>query len=52
MLPMLRKFKDVIDRLDREIVKKWVEDLVLLIKTHIGLRVQEPILAYFSSKLS
>jgi len=50
IMEMLRKFKDVIDRLDRETVKKWVEDLIL-VKTYIGLRVQEPILSYFSRKL-
>ena len=49
-MEMLKKFKDVIDRLDRETVKKWVEDLIL-VKTYIGLRVQEPILSYFSRKL-
>ena len=51
IMEMLRRFKDVIDKLDRDSVKKWVEDLVL-VKTYIGLRVQEPILAYFSRKLS
>ena len=50
IMEMLKKFKDVIDRLDRETVKKWVEDLIL-VKTYIGLRVQEPILSYFSRKL-
>jgi hypothetical protein len=47
---MLKNFKDVIDKLDKEIVRKWVEDLVL-VKTFVGLRVQEPILKFFGHLL-
>jgi len=50
IMEMLERFKDTINKLDRNTVKKWVEDLVL-VKTYVGLRVQEPILAYFSRKL-
>ena len=47
---MLNKFKEAIDKLDKETVRKWVEDLVL-VKTYVGLMVQEPILAYLSKRL-
>jgi len=45
---MLGKFKDVINRLDEGIVREWVEDLVL-VKTFVGLRLQEPILRKLAS---
>ncbi len=50
IMNMLSRFKETIDKLDKETVRKWVEDLVI-VKTYIGLMVQEPILAYFSKKL-
>ena len=50
IMDMLSKFKEAIDMLDEDIVRKWVEDLVL-VKTYIGLMVQEPILAYLSKRL-
>jgi len=50
IINMLSRFKETIDKLDKETVRRWVEDLVL-VKTYIGLIVQEPILAYFSKRL-
>lgn len=50
VMEILENFKEVLDRLDREEVRKWVEDLVL-VKTYLGLRVQEPILKYFATQL-
>lgn len=50
LMKMLENFKDVLDKLDRGEIKKWVEDLVL-VKTFLGLRVQEPVLKYFATIL-
>ena len=50
IMDMLGRFKETIDKLDEDTVRKWVEDLVL-VKTYIGLMVQEPILAYLSKRL-
>ncbi len=50
IMNMLENFKEALEKVDRNIVKKWVEDLVI-IKTFIGLKVQEPILVYLSRKL-
>ena len=50
IMSMLENFKEALENVNREIVRKWVEDLVL-VKTFIGLMIQEPILAYFSHKL-
>ena len=41
---MVEKFKTAINSVDRPLVKKWVEDLVIA-KTFVGLRFQEAILA-------
>ena len=41
---MVEKFKLAINNIDRELVRKWVEDLVIT-KTFVGLRFQEAILA-------
>lgn len=51
LMNMLENFKDVMNELDTKMVRKWVEDLVL-VKTFIGLRVQEPILKYFANALN
>ncbi len=51
LMEMLERFRDTIDKLDRDTVRRWVEDLIL-IKTFLGLRVQEPILKYLSNKLN
>jgi hypothetical protein len=40
---MVNNFKDVMPQLDREMVERWVKDLVI-IKTFIGLKFQEAIL--------
>jgi MjaI restriction endonuclease len=40
---MVNNFKDVIAEIDREMVERWVKDLVI-IKTFIGLKFQEAIL--------
>ncbi len=40
---MVNNFKDVMPQLDREMVERWVKDLVI-IKSLIGLKFQEAIL--------
>ena len=40
---MVNNFKDVMTKIDKEMVEKWVKDLVI-IKTFIGLKFQEAIL--------
>ena len=40
---MVNHFKDVMQQIDREMVERWVKDLVV-IKTFIGLKFQEAIL--------
>lgn len=42
--PMIENFKTAITKIDREMVKRWVEDLVI-VKTFTGLKFQEAILA-------
>ena len=41
---MIQNFRDVIKKIDEEIIEKWVRDLVI-VKTFIGLRFQEAILS-------
>ena len=41
--PMLLQLQTAIQQVDRELARKWVEELVL-VKTFTGLKVQEPIL--------
>lgn len=43
IMTMVENFKEAINKVDREMVSKWVEDLVI-IKTFVGLRFQEAIL--------
>lgn len=43
IIQMLEYFKEQLDRIDRSMVEQWVKDLVL-VKTFIGLRLQEPIM--------
>ena len=43
IMPMIENFKEAINKIDKEIVKKWVDDLVID-KTFIGLKFQEAIL--------
>ena len=40
---MVSNFKEAINKIDKEMISKWVEDLVI-IKTFVGLRFQEAIL--------
>ena len=40
---MVKKIKEAIEKIDKEMIKKWVEDLVLE-KTFVGLRFQEAVL--------
>ena len=50
IMNMLKNFKEALEKIDEETVRKWVKDLVL-VKTFVGLTVQEPILAFISKKL-
>ncbi len=40
---MVNNFKDIMPQIDRDMVEKWVKDLVI-IKTFVGLKFQEAIL--------
>jgi uncharacterized protein YukE len=51
IIDMINNFKDVMNQIDRELVEKWVHDLVI-IKTFIGLRFQEAILSKISKILN
>ncbi len=51
IMDMINHFKDVVNQIDRELVEKWVHDLVI-IKTFIGLRFQEAILNKISKILN
>ena len=50
IMGMLDKFRKALPTIDKEIVRAWVEDLVL-VKTFVGLRFQEPILKKIASIL-
>jgi len=43
IMAMIDNFKDALSKIDKAMVSKWVEDLVI-IKTFVGLRFQEAIL--------
>ncbi len=43
IFPMIEKFKDVIQYIDKKLITRWVKDLVIT-KTFMGLRFQEAIL--------
>ena len=47
---MVENFKDVMTKIDKEMVEEWVKDLVIL-KTFIGLKFQEAILKSVASEL-
>lgn len=51
IVEMIENFKDVINQIDREMIEKWVYDLVV-IKTFIGLRFQEAVLKKVSQILN
>lgn len=48
ILEMLENFKDVMDKIDEDMIRAWVKDL-LIIKTFIGLRFQEAIIKKIAS---
>ena len=43
IISMIENFNEAVDKIDRTLVKSWVEDLIL-VKTFTGLRFQEAIL--------
>jgi len=43
IVEMIQNFKDVLNKIDEELIENWVKDLVI-IKTFIGLKFQEAIL--------
>ena len=47
---MIKQLREAIDKIDDEMVKDWVEDLIIT-KTAEGLVIQEIILKYLSEKL-
>lgn len=47
---MVNHFKDVMTKIDREMVERWVKDLVVL-KTFVGLKFQEAILKTVASHI-
>ncbi len=50
IMEMLERFRKALNEIDERTVRRWVEDLVL-VKTYIGLRVQEPILKFLADIL-
>ena len=49
--PMVESLKETINKIDRELVEKWVEDLVIT-KTFLGLKFQEAILKKIAEKIN
>jgi len=47
---MIENFRNVMNKIDRELIENWVRDLVI-IKTFIGLRFQEAILSKVANLL-
>ncbi len=47
IVDMIDNFKDVMEQIDKELIEKWVYDLVV-VKTFIGLKFQEAILSKIS----
>jgi hypothetical protein len=47
---MLTNFKDVMTKIDKEMVEKWVKDLVI-VKTFVGLKSQKAILKSVAAEL-
>jgi len=47
---MIQNFRDVINKIDKEMIQRWVRDLVI-VKTFIGLRFQEAILSKMANIL-
>jgi hypothetical protein len=48
---MIQNFREIIEKIDEEMIEKWVKDLVI-VKTFIGLRFQEAILGKVASILN
>ncbi|HBD94938.1 MAG: restriction endonuclease [Spirochaetes bacterium GWF1_31_7] len=48
---MVNHFKEVMTQIDKEMIEKWVKDLVI-IKTFVGLKFQEAILKYVAKQFS
>lgn len=48
---MMKKFQDIINQIDKDMIKKWVFDLAIT-KTYMGLNFQETILKYISQENS
>lgn len=48
IVEMIQNFRDVMDKIDKELIEKWVRDLVIA-KTFIGLKFQEAILFKIAS---
>jgi hypothetical protein len=51
IMDMLNNLKQALDKIDRDLVEKWVNDLVI-VKTFVGLRFQEAILAKIAGSLN
>ncbi len=51
IVDMIENFKDAMDDIDQDLIEKWVYDLVI-IKTFIGLKFQEAILAKVAQLLN
>ncbi len=49
ILEMIHNFKEVINQIDEEMIRRWVRDLVI-VKTFIGLRFQEAVLKKIAEK--
>lgn len=49
ILDMIDNFKDVINQIDKSMIRQWVRDLVI-VKTFIGLRFQEAVLKKIAEK--
>lgn len=50
-IPMVKKLKEAIAKIDDKLIKEWVEDLII-VKTFSGLKFQEAILKKISKHLS
>jgi len=51
ILEMIENFKDVINKIDKQMIREWVKDL-LIVKTFIGLKFQEAILRKIAGKFN
>jgi hypothetical protein len=50
IMQMIENFKQVITKIDEEMIRAWVEDLVI-VKTFVGLKFQEAILKRVASHM-